>query len=449
MDGGIAALRLGDRLRVLSEAEREEFLSRLSDDEAAALLYDWQEVVARKEQLPPADYWQIWLLLAGRGFGKTRTGAEWVRSRVESDAAKRIALVAPTASDARDVMVEGESGILAISRPDFRPLFEPSKRRLTWPNGAIATTYSADEPQRLRGPQHDAAWCDELAAWRYAEAWDMLMLGLRLGTDPRCIITTTPKPIKIIRDLIARSDDPSDVRITRGKTYDNRANLAITFLQQILRKYEGTRLGRQEINAELLDDVAGALWNRKLIDDLRLRRLPDDPKFRLVRVVVSIDPAASANEDSDETGIICAALGSDGHGYILDDESGRYMPPDWAGKALKLYDAHRADRIVAEVNNGGAMVEHTIRVMKPSVSYKAVHASRGKVTRAEPVAALYEKQMVHHLGAFPTLEDQMCSFTGDLDRKKMGSPDRVDALVWALTELMVDATIVSTKPLRL
>jgi predicted phage terminase large subunit-like protein len=373
------------------------------------------------------------LLLAGRGFGKTRTGAEYVRDQVLKHGRRRVALVAPTAADARDVMVEGESGLLSIGVPQQRPHYEPSKRRLTWPNGAIATTYSADEPERLRGPQHDAAWCDEIASWRYPEAWDMLMFGLRLGNDPRVVVTTTPKPIKIIRELIA---DPTTV-ITRGSTYDNRDNLAPAFLHQIIRKYEGTRLGRQELNAELLDDVPGALWNRALLEETRWpvhRNVPD-----LVRIAVAIDPAASTGEDSDETGIVVAGKDANGHGYVLADQSGRYPPTEWARTAIALYRQHKADRIVAEVNNGGDMVEATIRMLDPNVSYTKVHASRGKVVRAEPVAALYEQKRIHHVGAFPTLEDQMCAFTTDFDRKAAGfSPDRVDALVWAFADLLVE-----------
>ena len=329
-------------------------------------------------------------------------------------------------------MVEGESGILAISPEWERPRYEPSNRRLVWPNGAIATTYSAEEPERLRGPQHDAAWCDEIAAWRYPEAWDMLMFGLRLGPDPRVVVTTTPKPIKIIRELIA---DPTTV-ITRGSTYDNRANLAPAFLQQIVRKYEGTRLGRQELNAEILDDVPGALWSRALIEETRWqvhRNTPD-----LVRIVVAIDPAVSTGEDADETGIIVAGKDADGHGYVLADQSGRYAPTEWARAAIGLYRQYKADRIVAEVNNGGDMVEATVRTVDANVSYAKVHASRGKVMRAEPVAALYEQHRVHHVGAFPTLEDQQCGFAADFDRASAGfSPDRVDALVWALTDLLV------------
>jgi phage terminase large subunit-like protein len=396
---------------------------------AAVLEHGWR-AIARPSQLPPAGDWRTWLLLAGRGFGKTRSGAEWVTEWAEARQASRFALVAPTAADARDVMVEGESGILAISSQWFRPIYEPSRRRLTWPNGAIGTLYSADEPERLRGPQHDAAWCDEVAVWRYPEAWDMLMFGLRLGADPRVVVTTTPRPTKLIRELVS---DPTVV-ITRGSTRENRANLAPAFLDKIVRKYEGTRLGRQELEAELLEDVPAALWNRGAIEAGRARVAPT-----LIRVVIAIDPAATSGEDSDETGIVVVGKDAQGHGYVLGDASGRYAPHEWARTAISAYRTHSADRIVAEVNNGGEMVEATIRMVDPSVPFTQVRASRGKVTRAEPVAALYEQGRVHHVGAFPQLEDQMVGFTADFDRAKAGySPDRVDALVWGLSELLVE-----------
>jgi predicted phage terminase large subunit-like protein len=401
-------------------------MSRKGADE---LIHDWSWR-ARPEQLPPPGDWRVWLLLAGRGFGKTRTGAELVRGRVARGVARRVALVGPTAADVRDVMVEGDSGLLAIAPDDDRPVFEPSKRRLSWDNGAVATLFSADEPERLRGPQHDFAWCDELAAWRYPAAWDMLMFGLRLGDDPRAVVTTTPRPTKLIRELLA---DPK-VAVTRGRTVENEANLAPAFLAQIVRRYEGTRLGRQELDGELLEDTPGALWQRSLIETARIPALPE-----LSRVVVAIDPAAASGEDSDETGIVIAGQDTRGHGYVLGDVSGRYPPSEWARAAITAFTAHAADRIVAEVNNGGEMVEATLRTIDPNVPFHAVRASRGKVARAEPVAALYEQGRVHHLGTFPQLEDQMCSFTADFDRAVAGySPDRVDALVWALTELLVE-----------
>jgi phage terminase large subunit-like protein len=405
----------------------------LKPADARALLYDWR-FWARPSQLPPEGEWRVWLLLAGRGFGKTRTGAELIRARAMARVARRLAFVAPTAGDARDVMVEGASGILAISPPWERPRYEPSKRRLTWPNGAVATLFSADEPERLRGPQHDAAWCDELASWRYPEAWDMLMFGLRLGRDPRVVVTTTPRPTTLLRQLIV---DPK-VMVTRGTTYENRANLAAAFFGQIIGKYQGTRLGRQELDAELLEDVPGALWNRGMIEAVRASSAPE-----LIRVVVAIDPAASSTEGADETGIVVAGKDERGRGWVLADASGRYQPAEWAKAAVAAYRAHRADRIVAEVNNGGEMVEATLRMIEPNAAFSAVRASRGKVTRAEPIAALYEQGRVFHVGAFPHLEDQMCAFTaelpGDASSRALGhSPDRVDALVWALTDLLVE-----------
>lgn len=373
------------------------------------------------------------LYLAGRAMiptHNTRTGAEFVRAQVEAGLARRVALVAPTALDARNVMVEGESGILNIGPASQRPDYEPSLHRLIWPNGAIATTYSADEPDRLRGPQHDLAWCDELAAWRYPAAWDMLMFGLRVGADPRVVVTTTPRPARLIRELLA---DPGVVT-TRGRTIENRTNLAPAFLEQIVRRYEGTRLGRQELDGEILDDLPGALWRRGIIEAARTGAVP-----ALTRVVVAIDPAASASEEADETGIIAAGRDANGHGYVLADASGRYAPAEWARIAVAAYGAQRADRVVAEINNGGDMVEATVRMIDPNVPFSAVRASRGKLARAEPVAALYEQGRVHHLGAFPQLEDQMCSFTHDFDRNAAGySPDRVDALVWALSDLLVE-----------
>jgi predicted phage terminase large subunit-like protein len=415
-------------IKPIQAARLIDHLDRGTIDDAGVkeVRFDWS-LWARPSQLPPDGDWRVWLLLAGRGFGKTRSGAEWVRAQAESGAAARIALVAPTARDARLVMVEGQSGLLAIAPDTARPVFEPSKRQLTWPNGAIATLFSADEPDRLRGPQFDAAWCDELAAWRYPQAWDMLMMALRLGSNPRVVVTTTPRPAKLIRALLAAPD----CSVTRGATRENAKHLAPGFLAAMLKQYEGTRLGRQELDAELLEDMPGALWSRDAIERARI-----DVAGDLRRVVVAIDPAVSSGADADETGIVVAALGQDGHGYVLDDLSGRYSPHDWAARALEAYRAHRADRIVAEVNNGGAMVEATLRVLDAGVSYKPVHASRGKLARAEPVAALYEQGRVHHVGAFPALEDQMCAFTGG-PMSHIASPDRVDALVWALSELML------------
>jgi predicted phage terminase large subunit-like protein len=395
---------------------------------------------ARPEQLPPAGDWAVWLILSGRGWGKTRTGAEWVQEQAATGACRRMALVAPTAADVRDTMVEGASGILAIASNTMRPEYEPSKRRLTWPNGAVATLFSADEPERLRGPEHDGAWCDEVAAWRDPMAWDMLQFGLRIGRNPQCVVTTTPKPsARVIRELMARKGH--DVVVTRGRTADNAANLSPSFMQAIVARYGGTRLGRQELDGEMLEDVPGALWQRAWIDADRVTTAPD-----LRRIVVAIDPAVSTGEGSDMTGIIVAGTGADGHSYVLEDLTAKLGPAEWARLAVSAYRRHRADRIVAEVNNGGQLVEATLRNVDSNIPYKEVHASRGKAIRAEPVSALYEQHKVHHVGTFTELEDQMCSFTSDFDRGRAGySPDRVDALVWAITEIGDKPAFVMTR----
>ena len=417
-----------DDLAGLTPDQRRRALAPVAGDDLDALDWTWREGKGRESQLPPPGPWRVWLLLAGRGFGKTRAGAEWVREQVKEGRASRIALVAPTAADARDVMIEGESGILSVTPDRARPLYEPSKRRITWSNGAIATVYSAEEPERLRGPQHDAAWCDELAAWRHDEAWDMLLFGLRLGLDPRAVVTTTPKPRRLIRDLLA----DRGVAVTRGTSFANRENLAPVFFEAILKRYQGTRLGRQELLAEMLDDVPGAMWSRAAIERHSVPVAPD-----LVRIVVAIDPAVSSGEDADETGIVVAGVDRDNHAYVLDDLSGRHAPHEWARRAIAAYKGHNADRIVAEANNGGDLVEATLRVIDASVSFRAVHASRGKTMRAEPVAALYEQGRVHHVGHLTALEDQLCDFTGKPERKPGTSPDRVDALVWAITDLLI------------
>jgi len=406
----------------LSDAERKAWVSSLTKEQAAALRWEWA-FFARPEQLAPEGNWDTWLILSGRGWGKSRTGAEWVRSLAESGKAKRIALVGATAADVRDVMIEGESGIMSICPPWDRPLYEPSKRRITWPNGAMATAYSADEPDRLRGPQHDAAWCDEIAAWRYGEAWDQLRFGLRLGDRPQTVVTTTPRPTQMIRDLIKHKTTV----VTKGSTYDNRMNLAPTFFSQIISKYEGTRIGRQELHAELLDDVQGALWQHADIDKCRVSTVP-----LLRRAVVAIDPAVTSGEHSDETGIIVAGIDEKRQGYVIADLSGQYSPGEWAKVAVDAYYKYDADRVVAEVNNGGDLVEFTLRTVAQNVSYKDVRATRGKFTRAEPIAALYEQHKIHHVGMFAKLEDQMCTYVPGGK-----SPDRMDALVWAFFDLIV------------
>lgn len=385
--------------------------------------------------MAPPGNWSYWLLLAGRGFGKTRSVTEWARHKAETMPGSRGAIVSSTAADARDIVVEGESGILAVCPPWNKPVYEPSKRRLTWPNGSIATLYTADKPDRLRGPQHHWAVADELAAWRYIQqAFDMLMMGLRLGELPQLAIATTPRPLPLVRELLK----DSGTVITRGSTYDNAGNLAPAFLRQILKRYEGTRLGRQELDAEILDDTPGALWTRANLEANRVRNAPG-----LIRVVVSVDPAATSEEGSNETGIIGAGLGVDEHGYVLEDATMKGTPAEWGEKAVMLYDRLGADRLVAETNNGGDMVEHVIKTAardlwlrgkRPTqhIAYKKVHASRGKHTRAEPVAALDEQGRIHHVGMLGPLEDQLCTWVPGED-----SPDRLDARVWAFTELML------------
>lgn len=423
---------------------QQRWLAALNDQEARSLDWDWR-FWGRPQQLPPEWKWRIWLLLAGRGFGKTRTGAEWVRKRVEKHGARHIALIGATAADVRDVMVEGPAGILAVSPPWFMPVYEPSKRRLTWPNGARATTYSADRPDRVRGGNNDTVWADELASWRYPDAWDQLMLTLRnKQADVRAVVTTTPRPILLVKKLFARrhnlppgEDGKRDVHLTTGSTYDNAENLAEPFLETILGEYEGTNLGRQEIYAEILEEMEGALWSLKLIEETRYRGSIED--LQLARVVVAIDPAITSGSESAETGIIGAgrgAGGNDAHGYVLDDRSGRYPPAVWARKALDLAAELSADCIVAEANQGGEMVEWTLRsALRPGERIPRVvlvRASRGKWTRAEPFAAMYEQKRVHHVGCLGKLEDQMCSYVPGVTEI---SPDRMDALVWALADL--------------
>ena len=420
-----------------SEEERQELYRSLTPAQQRNLLYTWRGYKARKNQLRPSGDWRYWLVQAGRGFGKTRTGAEAIREYVE-EGARIIHLVGSTAGDVRDVMVQGESGLMNCFPPARRPNYEPSKRLITFHTGATAHLFSADEPERLRGPQCDHFWADELAAWRFGqEAWDNLMFGFRLGDDPRGIITTTPKPIKLLKDIIA---DPHTV-VTRASSYENRANLAPAFFDAIIRKYEGTRIGRQELEAELLTDVPGALWTQALIDSYKIT-FTSIRWDLLVRIVVAIDPAVSAGEDSDETGIIVAALTVSGHVVILDDLTCKDSPLAWARIAVAAYKKYRADRIVGETNNGGDLVAANIYAVDPSVAFRAVRASRGKAVRAEPVAALYEQGRVHHVGSFSALEEQMNAFVPGVTTK---SPDRMDALVWAVTELVVDPEVTTQR----
>lgn len=418
-----------ERFAELPEAERSAILSKMSDADKAALYYAW-EFWGRPEQFWPTErYWSTWLLLAGRGFGKTRTGAEAIRNAAFNKYTDRMALVGATYADVRDVMLEGDSGLLRVSPPNFMPVVRYNRRLVEWPNGVVAFIYTAEEPERLRGPQHGLAWGDEIAAWQYSEAWDQLQFGLRIGKDPRVIATTTPKPTKLIKDLVA---DPTTY-VTTGTTYDNVSNLANSFFSKIVRRYEGTRLGRQELQAEILNDVPGALWNSDMIEKHRAKRSKDVPA--MARVVVAVDPAVTSGENANETGIIVAGRGSNGHGYVFGDYSERYTPPEWARKVNTALAIHQGDRIVGETNNGGDLVEANIRTVNRTTPFKKVHASRGKYVRAEPIASLYEQGLIHHVGTFPILEQQMCMFTPDMDRSVFGSPDRVDALVWGLTEL--------------
>lgn len=341
--------------------------------------------------------------------------------------------MAETAADARDVMVLGDSGILASHPKEFRPEWSPTNRRLTWPNGVEAWVYNATEPDQLRGPQHHAAWVDELAKFRYMqETWDQLQFGLRLGEHPQALITTTPRPLPLIKRLI---DDP-DTAVTRGATLDNKANLATNTVKALYERYGGTRLGRQELEGEILTDIPGALWNRDIIDASRLREAPEN----LERVYVAVDPAVTNTENSDEHGIVVVGLARDAEGYargyVLEDGSMRGQPEEWARKAVSLYRSWSADKIIAEKNQGGLMVESTLKAVDRSVPVELVTATRGKVVRAEPISALYEQGRVHHCGRFDVLEDQMCLFSIDYVRSASnGSPDRVDALVWGLTKI--------------
>lgn len=395
--------------------------SRLSDTEKWVF---WQ----REDQAEPETDWRIWLVMAGRGFGKTRMGAEWVSGLAAKYPGARVALVGATLNEARQVMVEGESGLLSLPFAD-RPEWEPSLRRLTWPNGAAATLYSAAEPESLRGPQHDFAWADEIAKWPCGiAAWDNLMLGLRLGSSPKVMATTTPRPVPLVRRLVGESG----VVVSNGKTMDNEMNLPREFVGAVRALYEGTRLGRQELDGELIEDVAGALWSRDLLERQRVAKAPE-----LTRIVIGVDPPVS--DHGDACGIVAVGLGANGMAYIISDHSVTGASPEgWARAVAGAVEAWNADRVVAEDNQGGNMVESTLRAADLAMPVKRVHASRGKSARAEPVAALYEARRAFHIGAFPELEDQMCGLISGGGYEGPGSsPDRADALVWAMTELML------------
>jgi phage terminase large subunit-like protein len=384
----------------------------------------WQ----RKDQYPPDVDWRVWLVMAGRGYGKTRMGAEWVRLLAEDRPGARFALVGATITEARSVMVEGESGLLALCRHQ-KVNWEPSLRKLSWPNGSIATLYSAAEPESLRGPQHDFAWADEIAKWPHGIAtWDNLMLGLRLGDSPKVMATTTPRPVPLVRRLV---NEQGVVR-TNGSTAHNAMNLPREFIDGVNALYGGTRLGRQELDGELIEDIAGALWTRDLLEDRREQVAPE-----LKRVVIGVDPPVSAHGDA--CGIVAVGLGRDDKAYVLADHSVKGASPEgWARAVASAVEAWGADRVVAEDNQGGNMVESTLRAADLAMPVKRVHASRGKSARAEPVAALYEAGRAFHVGGFPELEDEMCGLVVGGGYEGPGrSPDRADALVWAMTELML------------
>lgn len=391
---------------------------------------------ARPNQITPDGDWLTWVILAGRGWGKTRTGAEDSAWAGMANPGWRIAVVAPTSADARDTCIEGDSGLLNVLPREAVQTWNRSLGELILVNGTRYKTFSADEPERLRGPQHHRAWADELAAWRYPEAWDQLMFGLRLGDHPQAVVTTTPKPTPLVKTLVAAKTS----FVTRGSTFDNAANLAPSALQMLRDKYEGTRLGRQELEAEILGDLPGALWSLATLDAYRLREAP-----KMGRIVVAVDPAVTATEASDEHGIIVAGL-ADQRGVVLEDASLSGSPNEWARRAVSLYRSWSADCIVIEVNQGGDMVAHTIRTIDPNVKIKEVRASRGKHVRAEPIAALYEQGRVAHVGAFPELEAQMTQMTTN-GFEGEGSPDRVDALVWAMTDLFPAMVSAAPKPI--
>lgn len=420
-------------------------------DDPDNLQWDWSRV-GRPDQMEPEGAHRVWLMMAGRGFGKTRAGAEWVRGIAEAQGAARIALVGASLHEARSVMVEGASGVMAVSPWWNRPRWQPALRRIVWPSGAQAMLFGAADPESLRGPEFSHAWADEIAKWPCGEAaWHNLMLALRQGAWPRAIATTTPRPVPLVRALMARRT--RDVTVTGGRTRDNAPNLSAAFLEAMEDAYAGTRLGRQELDGELIEDIAGALWTRALIERCRVRHVPvaADGEAALARVVVGVDPpAGSTRGDMDDAragdagtgdacGIVVTGMGGDGRAYVIADASVAGLGPEgWARAVCDAAATHGADRVIAEANNGGRMVESVLRAVDAALPVRLVHAARGKAARAEPVAALYEAGKVSHRGAFPVLEDQMCGMVvGGRYEGPGRSPDRADALVWALTELML------------
>lgn len=428
-----------EKLALLPDAEIDQILTSLGEQGQYQILHDWAWN-ARPEQLAPNllsvhKNWRIWLIMAGRGFGKTRAGAEWVRAIAENDPTARIALIGANHHEARSIMVTGESGLLSIGSEDDRPIYESSLRRLTYPNGAQAFCYSAGEAEALRGPQHSHAWCDELAKWNIGDdhngdIWDNLWMGMRLGDHPQCIVTTTPRPVPMLKRVMAEKN----IVITTGSTHENSGNLPAQFIDTVNSQYGGTLLGRQELDGELIEDIEGALWSRSLIEAHRIDAISVDD---LRRVIIAVDPPISAHGDA--CGIIAAGLDSDGKAYVLGDHSiEKASPETWARKVADATGIWAADRIVAEANQGGAMVKSVLRAAGIAAPVTLVHASRGKVARAEPVAALYETGRVSHVGMFAHLEDQLCGLmTGGEYIGPGRSPDRADALVWALSSLLL------------
>jgi len=433
--------------RSLPLGDRAELIDSISPEEAMSLYYDWR-FWARPEQLEPKELGRngkfIWFSLSGRGTGKTRQYAEWVIDKVQNYGYRYISLIGAAADEVRNIMIEGESGILNCSPPWFIPIYEPSKKRLLWPNGAVAQIFYGSEPDKARGAQSDLVWMDELAKWKYPEqAFDNILLGLRLGENPLCGVSTTPRPTKFIKELVERPE----VIVTRGHTMDNIDNLAEPFIHTVIRKYMGTRLGRQELDAVILDDNPNALWKRKDLDDYRVEKAPD-----LYRIITAVDPEATDSEESSETGIVIVGEGKAmpgmrnqdlPHFYVIDDMSLKGSPNGWGRQVVTAFNKYECDRIIAEKNNGGDMVKSTIHNVDAKVPFSPVWASRGKYVRAEPISALYEQGRVHHVGSFPILEDQLCEW---VPGEK--SPDRLDALVWGVTWLSEKESIAQAPSVR-
>ena len=392
---------------------------------ATNLLTDWYDKARDNQVVNESDQYNIHLFLAGRGWGKTLTGAYDTVQYCLENRGVVCGVIAPTYGDLKRVVFAGDSGFINIIEPELLSTtgYNKSDNEIHFYNGSKIIGFPAIEPDRLRGVQFHRAWCDELASWRYRETFDNLMMALRLGQNPKCIITTTPRPTKLIKELAKRSD----TEIISGSTFENIDNLAPSAIAMLKERYEGTRIGRQELFAEILEDVEGALFNGQLIEEGRVRDVPE-----LERIVVAVDPAVTSTEHSDETGIIVAGRTSDNHFYILQDASQVTSPDVWVKKAIELYNRYECDRIVAEVNNGGDLIERLLRTQDSTVPYTSVRATRGKQIRAEPISALYEQNRVHHVGYFKDLEEQMCQFTGN---NVKSHDDRVDALVWAITSL--------------